>query len=351
MTKERGDGLRRFLEEKGARYQDDVLSHFESLSEIKQRHSPALSILDQRGLLQLHGPDTVKFLQGQLTCNVEQLPPSQHQAGTVCTPKGRMYSSFTLLNAASEHLLMAMHTGLLASTKASLDKYAVFFKTDIEIKQEAICLGLSGKDITPSVQELFGTVPEAQAATQVEDDIWLLPVNGLCDRFELWLPLAKLPLWWDRLTAHFTPSSDRLWRLLDIEAVTPTLTPDTTEKYIPQHLNLPSLKAVSFRKGCYTGQEIVARMQNLGQLKSRSYRLTTESTLSLAVDSKLVNGQGKNIGNVLDCVPAIDNNGSELLAVIRVESAEENDVFTEDGTQLSSHPLPYEVNPKEELQF
>ena len=130
--------------------------------------------------------------------------------------------------------------------------------------------------------------------------------------------------------------------MLDIEAVIPELLPEATEQYIPQHLNLPTLEAVSFRKGCYTGQEIVARMQNLGQLKSRTYHLTANTAIDLPANTKLVNAAGKNIGEVLYAVTPVDTSQTELLAVIRVDAAETNDVQLPDtDIVFSVSPLPY----------
>lgn len=314
-----------------------------------KRHAPTLSLLDTQEFLMISGADASKFLQGQLTNDLNTLKPQQHHLSAGCTPKGRMYSAFRMLDTGSGYLL-AMHEGLLEHTKTTLDKYAVFFKTDIAEQETLVSLGLSGNDIDTTIEALFGGLPENSAALPVVDNGWLLKVSGTCSRYELWLPATQLQQWWDKLTPTFTPASQQHWQLLDIDIVQPQLPPEAIEQYIPQHLNLPTLNAVSFRKGCYTGQEIVARMQNLGQLKSRTYHLTANAIVDLPTGTKLSNSAGKNIGEVLYAVNMEKENITELLAVIRTESVEAHDIhLSESNVIITAHPLPYTIDVKAEL--
>ncbi|KEQ17977.1 hypothetical protein GZ78_10215 [Endozoicomonas numazuensis] len=310
-----------------------------------------LSVLDQKACLDISGPDTLKFLQGQLTCNLDTLTTDQFSGGAACTPKGRMFTSFTLLNAGENQFVMAMHQGLVETTRTTLGKYAVFYKTDLLPDQKYVCLGLSGKNAEQKIAHLFNDVPDGNTALNINQQGWLLNVSGAITRFELWITLEHLESLWAPLTEAFSPTGQQHWQMLNCLSVEASLSPDTIDKYIPQHLNLPSLKSVSFRKGCYTGQEIVARMQNLGQLKSRCYRLSSDQQLTLEPDTRLFNSAGKAIGEVIESVQS--SQGTELMAVIRVEAAEENDARLEgaEGQKLHCHPLPYEVDPKQELQF
>lgn len=247
--------------------------------------------------------------------------------------------------------MMAMHRGLIESTQTSLGKYAVFYKTELTPDQNYICLGLSGKAVEEKIASLFNDVPNDNSALNIDQQGWLLNLSGAVNRFELWITLEHLATLWDKLTKQFTPAGHQHWQLLDCLAVEPNLSPEIANNYIPQHLNLSSLKSVSFRKGCYTGQEIVARMQNLGQLKSRCYRLSSDQPLTLVPDTRLFNSAGKAIGEVIASVQTQQT--TEVLAVIRVESAEDNDVRLdgEEGLKLNCQPLPYKIDPKQELQF
>ena len=349
MSNDRKESLVHFLENKGARFENGKLTGFAG-SATPERHAPALSVLLSQAVLKICGTDAARFLQGQLTSNVETLAPGHYQTSAVCTPKGRMYSSFTLLHTEHSYLL-AMHEGLVEATAENLGKYAVFFKTDITPTSPLICLGLSGQGIDDSIYSIFGAVQEESSALKVADG-WLIKVPGLCSRYEFWLPVENLEDWWVKLAPLFAPAPEEHWRLLDIETVRPRLPPEALEKYIPQHLNLATLGSVSFRKGCYTGQEIVARMQNLGQLKSRSYRLTATQILQLEPNTRLFNSSGKHIGEILESVSLTNENITEILAVIRVEAVEKNDVHLEsgEGLELTVHALPYKVDTRTELQ-
>ncbi|MGI9277361.1 MAG: YgfZ/GcvT domain-containing protein [Endozoicomonas sp.] len=349
MNTERKQILVDFLQSQGARFEQDRLTAF-SQQPAPARHAPALAVLESQTVMEIRGPDTGRFLQGQLTSNVDTLAPGHCQSSAVCTPKGRMYSSFNLLHTEQGYLL-AMHEGLVETTASTLGKYAVFFKSGISTDINLVCLGLSGDNIDDTIESIFGATPQDSNALKV-DNGWLFKVPGLCSRYELWLPVEDLEKLWEQLTPVFTPAPEDHWRLLDLEAVQPRLRPEAMEKYIPQHLNLASLGSVSFRKGCYTGQEIVARMQNLGELKSRTYRLTSEQQQPVAPMTKLFNSAGKSIGEVLEAICPNGETGTEMLAVIRVEAAEAGDVYldAESSEQLRVQPLPYEINPREELQ-
>ena len=353
MNSNREDSLQHFLSNNSAYYQDGKLIGFASYPELIDRQNPALSMLDQRAILQCNGPDTVKFLQGQVTCDVEKLTNGEFTNGAACTPQGRMLTTFTLLHAGGDHFLMAMHQGLLESTQKMFNKYIVFYKTAIDIHTSYICLGLSGNNILRNMLALFDNVPEKNQAIVVQGDGWLLNMSGIRSRYQFWILVEQLSYWWNKLVEYFIPVSDQHWRLLDCESVTPALKPEALGKYLPQHFNLPSLKSVSFRKGCYTGQEIVARMQNLGQQKRRCYRLTAERKLDLSPDTKLYNSMGKTIGEILDCT--YSEYGSELLAVITVKSAEKNDVRLNptggDSQNLQCKQIPYVIDPKAELLY
>ena len=349
MSTERKQILVDFLQSQGASFEQDRLTTF-SRQSAPVRHAPALSVLTSQAIMEIRGPDTGRFLQGQLTSNIETLAPGHYQPSAACTPKGRMYSSFDILHTEQGYLL-AMHEGLIEVTASTLSKYAVFFKSVISTDVDLICLGLSGDQIDDKVESIFGALPQGNSVLKV-DNGWLLKVPGLCSRYELWLSVEELKVQWDRLITDFTPATEEHWRLLDLESVQPRLRPEALEKYIPQHLNLASLGSVSFRKGCYTGQEIVARMQNLGELKSRTYRLTSEQQHPAPPMTKLFSSNGKSVGEVLEAICPDSETGTEMLAVVRVEAAESNDVYldAESGTQLRVKPLPYEINPREELQ-
>ena len=251
---------------------------------------------------------------------------------------------------------MGMESSLVNSTLETLKKYVVFFKTTLQEENKYLLLGLSGDCLLSTLPCLLSIneLPEQGEVHTIDDDCLLIKIPGQFHRYQLWLPSNKLRTWWPKLTQSLRPTTESFWKLMDIESVTPVLSEPLVDKYIPQHLNQPSLGGVSFKKGCYTGQEIITRMQNLGQQKSRCYHLSLqklELNASL-IHHKLYDQNGKSIGEIIMTATNPYQHRIELLAVIRIVAAESNQVyFDNQATQaLSVHPIPYTIDEKAELQ-
>jgi len=313
----------------------------------------AVCVLSRQGLISVEGVDRQKFLQGQVSTHMTQLGGLHHATGVACSPKGRMYTTFRVLDT-GERYLLAMNSGLTQPTIETLKKYAVFFRVDLTPQPDYLILGLSGTTIKTALNAVFPEIslPENHEVIQIPGGGYLLQVPGIRTRYELWLPQDDLPTWWPELTKVLTPATDEFWQLLNTESVIPELIPETVDKYIPQHLNQPSLGGVSFKKGCYTGQEIVTRTQNLGQAKSHCYHLSLPGSTLPEINTRLYNGDGKAVGEIIASAHNSANNTVELLAVVRTEAAAANDVFMSPGKEqpLQVHAIPYPIDTKAELQ-
>ncbi len=340
---------REYLKTQGAQFDNNDSVEFPVPPQ--SRHSNIVSLLSSQSFIRITGPDSQKFLQGQISVDVDKLTPSGHSIGVACTPKGRMYTGFRILNEMTDHYLLSMDKGLTESTLSTLGKYAVFFKTTLCEDDAMIGLGLAGQEIDKVLEHFNLPVNDLNEALIV-DQGHLLKIPGNCPRYELWMKKDALSYWWENLSSCCTPVAEGQWRLLDIEAVIPRVRPEFSEKYIPQHLNLPSLGAISFRKGCYTGQEIVTRMQNLGQQKSRTFYCQIETRVAPQPGDRVYDQNGKAVGEVLESIIAQGSDITELLAVIRIEQAENNTVFldSDQNTPLKVNPIPYNIDPKAELQ-
>lgn len=345
-----------YLITQGAVYEGEQLKGFSKTP--PKLSTNTVSVLSNHNLTSVDGTDRQKFLQGQISTHMMQLGALHHSTGVACSPKGRMYTNFRIMNN-GERYLLTMNSGLTETTIETLKKYAVFFKVDLTPQPEYVVLGLSGENIDTILANVFpdSSLPQQNEVIEVPSSGYLIKVPGIRARYELWLHQNDLPQWWPELTKELTPATEDFWQLLSIESVIPELREETIDKYIPQHLNQPSLGGVSFRKGCYTGQEIVTRMQNLGQQKSRCYWLSLESPLENPVappdiNTRLYNGDGKPVGEVIQSASNIESNEIELLAVIRIDTAEANDVYLTPvkSHQLKVHDLPYAIDPKAELQ-
>ena len=226
--------------------------------------------LSHEGVLAVRGADAAKFLQGQLTCNLNYLSDTQASLGARCTQKGRMQSSFRIL-LQSDGVLLAMATELLEPQLADLKKYAVFSKSKLTDESAAwVRFGLSDAD-----QALASLGLELPAATDsVARSEQLIAIRVSPGRIELWAPAEQAEAVRSQLAAQLQQADLNEWLLGQVRAGIGQVMPQTRELFIPQMLNLQAVGGVSFKKGCYTGQEIVARMQYLGKLKRRLYRLS-----------------------------------------------------------------------------
>lgn len=295
----------------------------------------ALALLDHERILSVSGVDATRFLQGQLTCDVATLAPGASTLGARCTPKGRMQSSFRLLKLTEEHYLLAMAAGLLEAQQTDLAKYAVFFKVELSDASEQWCrLGLWGEQVQQalSAASLSEQLSESGVAIAIQD----APM-------ELWLPASVASDSIAALSQHAQPVSRHAWLLQQIRAGIGQVQPETRDSFIPQMLNLDLLGGVSFSKGCYTGQEIVARMHYLGKLKRRMYHLIWRGTGVPEPGTAIVDGAtGKTVGDIVIAVQADDQ--VELLAVLQTDAAQLSTLgitnSIEPSLQLGS--LPYE---------
>jgi folate-binding protein YgfZ len=232
-----------------------------------------------RGLIELRGEDSIKFLQGQVSCDLNQLNHNSIIRGCRCTPKGRVIFLFSAGLTDNDCIVLETHPSIVETAIASLKKYAVFFKTEIS-------------DI--SHQDLF-----------------------------------------------IEPKIDSLQRL---RAGLADITLDTSDQFIPQMLNLDLLDFISFKKGCYTGQEVVARAHYLGKVKRRMHLLALGTERVPAPGSALHDTNGKPMGTIINA-QANDQGHVEVLAVLSSLNTEIESVIL-DQTEISLKVLnlPYELD-------
>ncbi len=252
--------------------------------------------LDQYGFLTLAGRDAVKFLQGYTTCDLEQLQPGKAALGAVCNIQGRMLNNFLVADVEGA-LVLRMHRDLIAVTKDFLAKYIVFSKaTMTDSSDEFVSLGLTDEP----------ALADAVASYTYPDS-----------RIEAWVKKDEAPAQTDADTT--------LWCTADLLAGFAWVSPATSEQYIPQMFQLESLQGIDFKKGCYLGQEIVARMQYRGELKKRLHIATLSSTV--ATGTPVNDNAGKNLGEVVAsagkcCLAVLRNTDPTIEATIEGNAAE-----------------------------
>jgi len=303
--------------------------------------------LSHEGVLAVRGSDAAKFLQGQLTCNLNYLSDTQASLGARCTQKGRMQSSFRIL-LQGDGVLLAMATELLEPQLADLKKYAVFSKSKLTDESAAwVRFGVSQAD---QVLASLGLELPAETDSVVRGDE-LIAIRVSPGRAELWAPAAQADTLRSQLAAQLNEDELNQWLLGQIRAGIGQVMPQTRELFIPQMLNLQAVGGVSFKKGCYTGQEIVARMQYLGKLKRRLYRLSLNASELPEPGTPLFSPTHNSaIGEVV--IAARAGEAIELLAVLQAEAAESGDVHvgTLEGPGLQLLDLPYQLDRDREIQ-
>ena len=303
--------------------------------------------LSHEGVLAVRGADAGKFLQGQLTCNLNYLSDTQASLGARCTQKGRMQSSFRIL-LQGDGVLMAMASELLEPQLADLKKYAVFSKS--KLTDESAAWVRFGIDHGDAALTNLGLELPADTDSVARND-GLIAVRVSPDRAELWVTADQADAIKSRLSALLTEGALNEWLLGQIRTGIGQVMPSTRELFIPQMLNLQAIGGVSFKKGCYTGQEIVARMQYLGKLKRRLYRLKLDASDLPEPGTQLFSPtHGSSIGEVV--LAAHTGQDIELLAVLQAEAAESGDVHlgTLEGPALHLLDLPYELDRDREIQ-
>ena len=298
-------------------------------------------------LLAVRGVDASKFLQGQLTCNLNYLDEQTSSLGARCTAKGRMLSSFRIVPQGDGYLL-AMAAELLEAQMAELQKFAVFSK--VKLTDESALwarFGLSHTD--PLLNEIGLALPaDANSVARHGEAMAIRRADGCA---ELWISSTQAEEIRTLLAVKLTEAPLNDWLLGQIRAGIGQVFGPTRELFIPQMINLQALGGVSFKKGCYTGQEIVARMQYLGKLKRRLYRLSLPGSELPAIASEVFSPvHASAVGEVV--LAATADGAVELLAVLQQDAVSDGrlSVSSAAGPQLTLLDLPYTLDSDREIQ-
>ncbi len=303
--------------------------------------------LSHEGVLAVIGNDASKFLQGQLTCNLNYLSETHSSLGARCTQKGRMQSSFRIV-LEPEGCLLAMARELVEPQLADLKKYAVFSKSKLtDDSANWVRFGLSQADA--ALQSLGIILPaETDSVARANGLIAIRVSEG---RAELWARTEQGESLKQHLSAHLAEADLNQWLLGQVRAGIGQVMAQTRELFIPQMINLQAVGGVSFKKGCYTGQEIVARMQYLGKLKRHLYRLSLQGgELPEPGTPLFAPTHSSAVGEVV--IAANSEQGIELLAVLQAEAAQAGDIHVTSlqGPSLTLLDLPYQLDRDKEIQ-
>ena len=333
-----------FLRLQGAVIQDGVVQHFDNApTELETtRDGTILCDLGQFGTLKVGGEDAPTFLQSLLSSDVSEVGAQHAQISSLNSPKGRVLASFLIWRSEADYFLHLPH-GLCAAIHKRLSMYILRAKVKIEdVSEQQICIGLAGEGAAALLQQTFGSVPQADWAAELHDNANIIRVDT--QRFQINTSAQHAPALWQKFSTSARPVGSYCWDWLNIRSGIPVILTATQEQFVPQMINLELIGGVSFKKGCYPGQEIVARMQYLGKLKRRMYLAHIEENAVPQPGDELYSTdmEGQACGMVVNATPAPDG-GCDLLAVVQISSRETHTVHLQSlqGTALQFLQLPY----------
>ena len=298
--------------------------------------------LSHFGLIRFAGEDAQQFLNGQLSCDVNSLEPLRARYGSYSTPKGRMLATLLLWREAGGFFVQ-----LPRSLREPIQKRLAMYILRSKVKAEDasgthVLIGVAGKEAGAILEPLFAGLPAEPLALTSTEGASLLRLAA--DRYQIIASSECAPRLRDAIGKHATPVGTAVWDWLDIRAGIPFITPATQEQLVPQMANLDLIGGVSYSKGCYPGQEIVARMHYLGRLKQRMYLANIVGPEAPQPGDKLYSAElgDQASGMIVSAAPSPDG-GFDVLAAIQIESAKGDAVHWKSltGPRLKFGELPY----------
>lgn len=301
----------------------------------------AIAPLNSWGAITMIGDDKKSYLQGQVTCDVVTLEPHLSTFGAHCDAKGKVWSVFRLFHHNGGYA-MFQPTSVIDKELAEIKKYAIFSK--VEIKQsEEIALGVMGEKATEFIDSLSSQTGDVRpveggTAVKIDEQRWLLLVAP--DAAEQLVTASQA----DKV-------NESLWTLLDIRAGLPILTAEQQNEHIPQALNVQAVDGISFTKGCYTGQETVARAKYRGINKRALFIVKGEAQQDIPANAELERAVGENWRSAGKLLASYRFSDNQAIALVVLPNNLEDDtqlrLKDQADSQWSFAPLPYSLQDDE----
>jgi folate-binding protein YgfZ len=337
-----------FLSQHGAVFDKGVVDHFSDKTQelMTTQNANIIADLSHYGLIKVEGEEAESFLQNQFSNDVHSISPSQSQLSAYCSPKGRMLAGFQIFKFKQSYFLR-LPASILETTLKRLRMYVLRSKVTLENASTQLArFGIAGTDSVSILQKEFSIAPSEVNDVVQNAQICIIRLPGLSPRFELHGEIEPMQKLFEQCSATAKPVGQHAWSWLAIKTGIPEVYPQTIDAFVPQMVNYAALNGINFKKGCYPGQEIVARMHYLGKLKRRMYLLHTDTNTlpSPGEDIYCKSSAEASCGKVVEAQfsPA---GGIDLLAVVQIAKAEAEPLYIDsfDGTQLQMEELPYTV--------
>jgi len=346
---------KQYLESQGAILTTDG-EHVEHFGQLTQEQSAMASgdiitPITEMAYIHATGDDAKTFLQGQLTNDIGLITPQLSQLSGYCNPKGRLLALFRITQH-SDGYRLHLPSSLLERTLKRLKMFVLMAKVTLEASSpESIHIGIAGSGVIEQLKQQFNNLPDDENGVSEENGITIIRHPGNQPRFELIGDQNSIQALWSVLSPSLTTIGSSAWQLLEINAAQPQVVAETVEMFIPQMLNLHVINGVNFKKGCYPGQEVVARLHYRGKLKRHMHIAQFQADTCPMPGAPLYPANGdsgvQSVGNVVLAQP-ISSNEYRALCVIANDFTVENGVCLQLDTKtaLKLHDLPYAFPPE-----
>jgi len=337
-----------YLKSQSAQIDNDWLEHWQQPEQQQSGDERfQLCALTQLGCLEVKGEEAESFLHNQVSNDIRQLDNDNAQLAAYCSAKGRVISLFWIIKSGNSFRILLPRDRLEATAKR-LRMFVLMSKVEInDVSDDWHCLGVFGAGSQDALALLSLAAPASTLAVSQTEKQLAIRCHGDKERYLIMLRDDIAPASWQTLAAKAHLASSRAWIAEDIAAGVPQVYQATSEAFVPQMINLHSLNAINFTKGCYPGQEVVARMKYLGKLKRRMFRAQVSAPLTPQPGEEIVDNEDKTVGEIVDVAPLNPENLNDgqysLLAVLVIASSEQPLHLKSNGASLEIKDLPYDV--------
>jgi tRNA-modifying protein YgfZ len=334
-----------FLQGQGARYDADT-----GALDFNSAAAPATQFvapLTDLGLIKLTGDDAASFLHTQITNDVEHLTSDEARLAGYCSPKGRLLATFLMWKTAGT-IFLQLPREIQPAIQKRLQMYVLRAKAKLnDGGEEQVALGIAGDAAATILSTYFPSLPSAPYAKVDSEAGSLIRVADASGqpRYQWIATPDTAETIWPALAAVLPPAGPRAWRLANIEAGVPQIVLATQEQFVPQMVNFELVGGVNFKKGCYPGQEIVARSQYLGKLKRRMVLANVDAVDVKAGAEVFSAAEPEQPCGMIVNAERVSENASACLVEIKLAALDAGPVHlgSSNGPPLLVRPPPYEL--------
>ena len=324
--------------------QDALINSSDSSNSSYSPEIKVLADLSGRGLLKVSGEDAESFLQNQLTNDIRNVNETTHQESAWCSPKGRIIANFRIFKRADSFLL-DLSADLLEHVIKKLRMYVMMSKVTIEdVSESMVHFSYSGQGADTELKEILGDVPQSTSESLQFDSLTILAIAGPNPRFDIFGEVDDCMSLWQKLSNNAVIATSSHWDYLNVQAGIPMISAESSEAWIPQMVNYIQIGGVDFQKGCYPGQEVVARLNYLGKTKRRMYHIETDASSALKVGSPVKSANDTEAGKVLSSVLNPEGK-AEALVILKIAETKKPLSVSVDNQEatLRMLDLPYDI--------